>query len=80
MGVLTVVLKKIDHLRDKDGFGKSDPYVIFHLKTDNWVRDKDLGTYTSTKKQNEINPVYNETFTFHQVPSLNNLELSAKGQ
>jgi Ca2+-dependent lipid-binding protein len=80
MGVLTVVLKKIDHLRDKDGLGKSDPYVVFSLETDNWLRDKDLGKYTSTKKKNDISPEYNETFTFHNVSSLNNLELSVKGQ
>jgi Ca2+-dependent lipid-binding protein len=78
MGVLTVVLDKITNLRDEDGIGKSDPYVKFELEKDGWVFDKTLGKFTSTKKQNECNPVYGETFTFEDVPTTENMKLYNK--
>ena len=78
MGVLTVFLDKIINLVDTDLFGKADPYVKFHLEQDNWMFDKNFGKVTSTKKQGELNPVYKETFTFEDVPSLKNLVLRIK--
>ena len=79
MGVLTVVLDRIENLRDEDGLGKSDPYVKFHLEQDNFVLDKNYGKQTSSKKKNELNPVYDETFTFGDVPDdLKNMVLWVK--
>ena len=43
MGVLTVLLEKIDHLTDKDGIGRSDPYVKFELEKDKLLFDKGYG-------------------------------------
>lgn len=78
MGVVTVYLDKIQNLRDSDGFGKSDPYVRFELEQDNIVFDKNYGKKVSSKKRNELHPVYGETFTFEDVPSLKNLVLHVK--
>lgn len=75
MGVLTVYLDKIRHLTDEDGVGKSDPYVVFHLEQDNAIFDKNYGRQSSSKKPNDCNPEYGETFTFEDVPSLNKLVL-----
>ena len=75
MGVLTVTLQKVSHLRDADGIGKSDPYVRFSLRQDNLVMDKNFGKMESSKKANTLNPVYNETFTFHSVPNLHKMKL-----
>lgn len=36
MGKLTVQLDKVTNLIDRDLFGKSDPFVEFHLETDNF--------------------------------------------
>jgi Ca2+-dependent lipid-binding protein len=78
MGVLTVYLDKITSLRDGDGVGKSDPYVKFHLEQDNILFDKNFGKQTSTKKKNDLNPEFGETFTFDDVPSVDNLVLHVK--
>lgn len=75
MGVLTVLLEKIDHLSDKDRLGRSDPYVKFELEKDKLLFDKGYGKKQSTKKRNDLNPEYNEVFEFDGVPSLNNMEL-----
>lgn len=75
MGVLTVLLEKIDHLTDKDGIGRSDPYVKFELEKDKLLFDKGYGKKESTKKRNDLNPEYNEVFEFEGVPSLNNMIL-----
>jgi Ca2+-dependent lipid-binding protein len=75
MGVLTVLLEKIDHLSDKDGIGRSDPYVKFELEKDRILFDKGYGKKESTKKRNDLNPEYNEVFEFEDVPSLNNMVL-----
>jgi Ca2+-dependent lipid-binding protein len=80
MGVLTVVLKRINHLQDDDTLGKSDPYVKFHLEHDNWLVDKNMGKHQSTKKKNQINPVYNETFKFEDISKLDNLKLYVKSK
>jgi len=76
MGVLTVFLERISHLKDKDYVGKTDAYVQFNLEQDNMIMDKDFGTLKSTTKQNDCNPEYNETFTFSNVPSLDNMVLN----
>lgn len=73
-GTLTVYLDKITNLSDGDWLGKTDPYVTFVLEQDNWVWDQTMGKCTSTKKSNDLNPIYGETFTF-PVTSLNNLVL-----
>jgi Ca2+-dependent lipid-binding protein len=78
MGVLTVYLDKITNLRDGDTIGKSDPYVKFELEKDNWLMDKTLGKFTSTKKKNDLNPEYGETFTFEDVPTMENMVLHIK--
>jgi Ca2+-dependent lipid-binding protein len=78
MGVITVVLQKVMNIRDKDGVGKSDPYVMLQLERRRLGPDKVLGKHESSRKSNTCNPVYNETFTFHDVDSLNEIELSIK--
>lgn len=76
MGALTILLEKVDNLRDGDLIGKSDPYVVFELKQDNFVLDKHFGKQESSHKSNVLSPVYNETFHFSEIPSLNNMVLS----
>merc|ERR1712110_811146 len=79
MGRLTIYLDKITNLKDKDFLCKSDPYVKFSLEQDNtFKRDKDYGNKKSSKKKNDLNPVYGETFTYSDLPGLKNLELTVK--
>lgn len=52
-----------------------DPYVIFHLKEDNVLLDKNYGKQQSSTKKGTCNPTYDETFTFNEVPSLKKLVL-----
>jgi len=78
MGVLKVFLDKITNLADDDKIGESDPYVLFELEQDNALFDKNFGERKSSKKKDEQNPVYGETFTFADVPSLHNLVLKVK--
>ncbi|CAJ1937794.1 unnamed protein product [Cylindrotheca closterium] len=73
-GTLTIYLDKLTHLSDGDWMGKTDPYVTFVVEQDNWVFDHTMGKCTSTKKSNDLNPVYGETFTI-PVSSLKNLVL-----
>jgi len=80
MGVLTVVLKQIKHLRDEDTFGKSDPYVVLELEEDKIFIDKGMGKHKSSKKKGETSPVYNETFKWQGVKSHKNLQLDIKGK
>lgn len=77
MGVLTIYLERATNLKDKDTIGKSDPYIKFSLEQDNMLKDKDYGEHKSTTKKGELNPVYEETFTY-EIPTLNNMELSVK--
>ena len=77
MGVLTIYLEKATNLKDEDHIGKSDPYIKFSLEQDNNFRDKDYGYQKSTTKEGNLNPVYEETFTF-QIPTLDNMELEVK--
>jgi Ca2+-dependent lipid-binding protein len=76
MGVLTVFLDNATNLADTDFIGKTDPYVRLHLKQDNWGRDRDFGYQKSSIKSNTLNPVYHETFAWHNVPDLKNLVLN----
>ena len=76
MGRLLVFLEKCEHLKDSDGIGKSDPYVKFELKKDKLVFDRSFGKMESSKKHGDCNPVYNETFTFNSVDSLNKMDLN----
>lgn len=78
MGIVTVTLEKIMHLRDGDGIGKSDPYVVFELEKSRIGFDKKYGKKESSKKANTCNPVYNETFTWHDVETLDNVKLYIK--
>mmetsp|Transcript_13178 Transcript_13178/g.31016 ORF Transcript_13178/g.31016 Transcript_13178/m.31016 type:complete len:133 (-) Transcript_13178:286-684(-) len=77
MGVLTVKIIKANNLADKDFLGKTDPYVKLELEQDNLIRDKDYGTQVTSTKHGEVNPVWDETFTFN-IPTLNNMVLSLK--
>lgn len=61
---LIVYLDKVTNLADADLIGKSDPYVKFHLEQDNMVFDKNFGKKNSSKKKDDLNPVYGETFEF----------------
>jgi len=78
MGVLHILLQKCTNLADDDSIGKSDPYVRFELEQDNTFRDKDFGNKCSSKKKDELNPEYNEEFTFSDIPTLHNMVLTAK--
>merc|ERR1712224_674897 len=62
-----------------DFIGKTDPYVRFELKQDNWVRDHDYGYQISSCKKNDLNPVYGETFTWNNLPTdLTNMVLKVR--
>jgi Ca2+-dependent lipid-binding protein len=50
MGVVTVTLDKCMNLRDKDGVGRSDPYVVLELVKDRIGFDKNFGKKESSKK------------------------------
>ena len=39
------------------------------------VLDKNYGKQESSKKKNDLNPVYGETFKFEDLPGLNNMVL-----
>ena len=60
------------------GFGKSDPYVTFYLEKDKRLFDKGYGKQASTKKKNDLNPVYGETFAFSSIESMKNMVLYLK--
>jgi len=78
MGSLNVFLEKVTNLSDQDLLGKSDPYVVFELEQDNMFLDKDFGRKQSSKKKDDCSPVYNESFTFTDLPGLKNLVLNVK--
>ena len=78
MGKLEVNLQKITDLKDEDHVGKSDPYVRFELEHDNLVFDKSYGEQKSSIKEEELNPIYDETFTFEDIPRLEKMELKVK--
>ena len=76
-GTLNIYLDKLTNLSKGDWMGKTDPYVTFVVEQDNWVFDHKMGKCTSTKKANDLNPVYGETFTI-PVASLKNLVLKVQ--
>ena len=53
-GKLTVTVKKANNLINADVFGKSDPYVVLHIRPMFKVKTKVI--------DNNINPEWNETF------------------
>merc|ERR1712183_769174 len=72
-------LQKITSFTYDDFQGKSEPYVKFESEQDNiFRRDKDYGEKKFPKKSNELNPVYDEYFTYSDLPGLNNMELTCK--
>jgi len=75
MGILTVNLLKMSTLKD-DKSGHPDPYVIFELEKNKLKFDKAFGERTSTVKSKEIHPVYNEIFTYNDIPELNGMDLN----
>merc|ERR1712183_49714 len=63
---------------DKDMFGKTDPYVKLELEQDNFGPfDKKYGHQQTSTKKGDVNPVWNEDFTF-QIPSLKNMVLTCR--
>ncbi|KAG1678246.1 hypothetical protein FOA52_013866 [Chlamydomonas sp. UWO 241] len=76
MGVLKVLLVKLEDLADKDAIGKTDPYVKLEVIKDGFF-DKTVGKAQSSKKQDDCNPVYNEEFSFH-FDELTKMELHLK--
>jgi Ca2+-dependent lipid-binding protein len=78
MGVLTIYLDKVTNLTDTDFVGRADPYITFYLEKDKLLFDKGYGKQASTKKNNQLNPVYGETFAFSQLDSMKNMVLYIK--
>eukprot|EP00536_Pseudo-nitzschia_multiseries_P005304 jgi/Psemu1/303283/fgenesh1_kg.98_\ len=78
MGVLNVKLIKATGLADTDYLGKTDPYVRLELEQDNFIKDVDYGYQKSSTKNNDCNPVWNEQFAFHNIPTLENMVLTLK--
>ncbi|CAB9500600.1 Synaptotagmin-6 [Seminavis robusta] len=77
MGVLTIYLDKCTNLPNADLMTASDPYVRFELEQDNWIKDVDYGFQKSSIKNDNLNPVYGESFTFN-IPTLDNMVLTCK--
>ncbi|KAF9142918.1 hypothetical protein BGX30_001825 [Mortierella sp. GBA39] len=68
-GNLYVKLNSASNLRDKDWFGKSDPFVEMWL-------DKSYKSRSKNVKSN-LNPVYNQTFCFYVRPGQSTLYVRA---
>lgn len=64
MPTLNVHLYKITNLCDDSHFDVADPYVKFELEKDNLLFDEEFGEQVSSKKKNDMNPVYSEDFKF----------------
>jgi len=78
---LTIHLVKIVNLGNTGITDVADPYVKFHLEQDNigFFHDKDFGKMESSKKKDDPNPVFNETFVFPDIPEkMENMELKVK--
>eukprot|EP00588_Corethron_pennatum_P000488 CAMPEP_0194290114 /NCGR_PEP_ID=MMETSP0169-20130528/40589_1 /TAXON_ID=218684 /ORGANISM="Corethron pennatum, Strain L29A3" /LENGTH=681 /DNA_ID=CAMNT_0039037623 /DNA_START=52 /DNA_END=2097 /DNA_ORIENTATION=+ len=79
---LTIHLEKITNLRNGGMPGDiADPYVKFKLKQDNFgpFNDDKFGKMESSRKEDENDPVFNETFVFEDIPRhTKNLVLTAK--
>lgn len=54
---LTVTVVEAKNLKDEDLIGKSDPYIKLILNENN--------TQATSTKSGDLNPTYNETFTFN---------------
>ncbi|KAK3834548.1 MAG: C2 domain-containing protein [Linnemannia gamsii] len=67
-GQLYVKLNRAVKLRDKDWFGKSDPFIEMWLEKDYKQRSKD------TKG---LSPVFDQTFCFYVRPGQNKLHVRA---
>ncbi|KAF8932343.1 hypothetical protein BGZ52_010420 [Haplosporangium bisporale] len=67
-GNLYVKLNYATNLRDKDWFGKSDPFVEM------WV---DKSYKQRTKGTKGLNPIFNQTFVFYVRPGQNKLYVRA---
>ncbi|KAF9909068.1 Synaptotagmin-7 [Linnemannia zychae] len=68
-GNLYVKLNSASNLRDKDTFGKSDPFVEMWLDKSYKARSKDV--------KSNLNPVYNQTFCFYVRPGQSTLYVRA---
>jgi len=78
---LTIHLVKIVNLGNTGITDVADPYVKFHLEQDNigFFHDKDFGKMESSKKKDDPNPVFNETFVFPDIPeTMKNMKLKVK--
>jgi len=56
-GILKVTVVEAKNLKDEDLIGKSDPYIKLILDSKN--------TQSTTTKSGDLNPTYNECFTFN---------------
>lgn len=68
-GNLYVKLNSASNLRDKDWFGKADPFVEMWLDKSYKARTKDV--------KSNLNPVYNQTFCFYVRPGQSTLYVRA---
>lgn len=57
--------------------GKTDAYVKLELEQDNMIRDVDYGYQKTSTKSGDLNPVWDETFSFN-IPTLDNMVLSCR--
>jgi len=78
---LTIHLEKIVNLRNAGIGDIADPYVKFKLEQDNFgiFNDKKFGKMESSRKKDEGDPVFNETFVFENIlRPLKNMVLTVK--
>lgn len=68
-GNLYVKLNSASNLRNKEWFGKSDPFVEMWLDKSYKARSKDV--------KSNLNPVYNQTFCFYVRPRQSTLYVRA---
>ncbi|KAF8946905.1 hypothetical protein BGZ47_010969 [Haplosporangium gracile] len=68
-GNLYVKLNSASNLRNKDWFGKSDPFVEMWLDKSYKARSKNV--------KSNLNPVYNQTFCFYVRPGQSTLYVRA---
>eukprot|EP00536_Pseudo-nitzschia_multiseries_P008968 jgi/Psemu1/306176/fgenesh1_kg.239_\ len=77
MGVLSVTVVKATNLADKDLMGMTDAYIKLEIEQDNFIRDVDYGFQKTSTKSGDLNPVWDETFSF-TLPTLDNMVLTCK--
>jgi hypothetical protein len=73
-GVLTVELREAQDLRNKDTFSYSDPYCVLSVRPSQ-RRPGPGDSFQSQTINDNLHPVWNETFTFRDVTSKDNLEV-----